>query len=111
AAGYYQPTQQGGTNQAEQEEAERRKKEEQALHASNVALDLRGNRHNQDPERLTAPGPARSDRGTSRAIAEQASDSPVTPSNNTRESKTAAYDSNSADGKMYRLFEGHIIET
>jgi type IV secretion system protein VirB10 len=111
AAGYYQPTQQGGTSQAEQEETERRKKEEQALHASNVALDLRGNRHNQDPERLTALAPARSDRETPRAIAEQASDSLVTPSNNTRESKTAAYDFNSAIGKMHRLFEGHIIET
>jgi type IV secretion system protein VirB10 len=111
AAGYYQSAQQGGTSPAEQEETERRKKEEQALHASNVALDLRGDRHNQGPERFTAPKPARSDRETPKAIAEQASDSPVSPANDTRESKTAAYDFNSATGKMYRLFEGHIIET
>jgi type IV secretion system protein VirB10 len=111
AAGYYQPTQQGGTSPAEQEETERRKKEEQALHASNVALDLRGDRHNQDPERSTAPTPSRSDREAPRDITEQASDSPVTPASNTRESKSAAYDFNSATGKMYRLFEGHLIET
>jgi type IV secretion system protein VirB10 len=111
AAGYYPPTQQGGTNPAEQEEAERRKKEEQALHASNVALDLRSSGHNQSSERSAEAAPAASDRQPSKAIAEQPSVSPETPALTTPESKAAAYDFNSATGKLYRLFEGHIIET
>jgi type IV secretion system protein VirB10 len=111
AAGYYQPTQQGGTSPAEQEETERRKKEEQALHASNVALDLRGSGHNQRSERSTEAAPTTNDRQPPKGITEQPSDSSGAAALNTPESKAAAYDFNSATGKLYRLFEGHILET
>jgi type IV secretion system protein VirB10 len=110
AAGYYPSgLQQSVGNSAEQEAIERRKKEEAALHASNVALDLRGERHNQVAEQSPAPifEPANTQPVKT---ADQASSQPTARSN-AAEEKTAAYDFNSAQGKMYRLFEGHIIET
>jgi type IV secretory pathway VirB10-like protein len=104
AAGYYQmPSQSGGTSAAEQEAVERRKQEEQALHASNVALDLRSQMHapvataNNSHARQNEPAQAPDDAGKPVAKAP--------------DSKAATYDFDSATGKLYRLFEGTIIET
>jgi type IV secretion system protein VirB10 len=104
AAGYYQmPSQQVGPGAAEQEAAEGRKQEEQALHASNVALDLKGQMHN------SAPQPSNS-RSTQEEPA-SAPDTTKTPGAKGPEAKPATYDFDSAKGKPYRLFEGTIIET
>ncbi len=104
AAGYYQmPLQQGGTGIAEQETVERRKQEEQALHASNVALDLKNQMHNSD----SAPNNSRPIQSEPASV----SDTRTNPDTKGPVPKTASYDFDSAKGKLYRLFEGTIVET
>lgn len=110
AAGYYQhsPQQSGGSGPAEQEAIQRRKREEQALHASNVALDLRSERHDPAPEQIPTPVPGT---GTSQPLKNGSApprDSSKEPANSPR---SAGYDFDSASSKLYRLFEGTIIET
>ncbi len=112
AAGYYQPAStQGASSLAEQDAIERRKKEEQALHASNVALDLRSEGHNSVADQAPAAAPVT---GVSQPLKNTAEQLPVSGQQqvpNTPESKPTHYDVNSATGKPYRLFEGYIIET
>jgi type IV secretory pathway VirB10-like protein len=110
AAGYYaSASQQSAGNSAEQDAIERRKKEEAALHASNVALDFRGERHNQMAEQSPAVLPEHAN--TQAVKSEGQPSSQPTGGSNAPEAKTGTYDFNSAQGKMHRLFEGRIIET
>lgn len=110
AAGYYAPgSQQGAGNSAEQDAMERRKKEEAALHASNVALDLHGERHNQLAEQSPAVAPEPANTQALKSAGQLSSE--PTGGSNAPEANTATYDFNSAQGKMHRLFEGNIIET
>jgi type IV secretion system protein VirB10 len=110
AAGYYQPSsQQNPAGPAEQEAIERRKKEEQALHASNVALDLRSEQHNPVADQAAAPAQTTGTSEPLKNAADQLSGSGQQQSANAPKSKP--YDFNSATGKLHRLFEGYVIET
>jgi type IV secretion system protein VirB10 len=114
AAGYYpQPAQpQGASSSAEELAGERKKREYDSLFASNVALDLRGNAATdtvaKPDQNLGTAEPATAGPAW-RNPQEQAAQTPATPAQTM--GKRTANDFDSASGKLYRLFEGQLIET
>ena len=114
AAGYYAQAapQQNAQASADPIATERKKREYESLYASNVALNLRGQQSTRpqvseptDRPNLTLP-PSAFRTPTDQAIQKAQSD-PAEANTD----KKKAYDFNAASGKMYRLFEGRMIET
>lgn len=112
AAGYYQPSaQQAGANLAQQEAIAERKQEEQALHASNIALDLRNDPRNSIDKQSSASASDQTNSSSGNNTAPPSPDAVEKPVASPPVAKSKTYDFDSATGNLYRLFEGTIIET